>query len=150
MKYPAATKVQLHNISKKEFAERLSAEGIPRAICDLLFEKYVATKKRIASGEPDKDAKKVYIKQTTHTRMEVFCNEVSTGESIIENSVGFLEFDLELLGMGEYPKGIFVRECYKSMYQKVNDVFENTPENRKEWPRLWVLLVSVRLYLDYS
>jgi len=64
--------------------------------------------------------------------MEIFCNELSTGESIIENSVRFLEFDHDLLGMGEYPKGIFVRECYKSMYQKVNDLFENTPENSEK------------------
>jgi len=46
MKYPATTKVQLQNISddKKEFRDTLTAEGIPKAICDLLFEKYVATK----------------------------------------------------------------------------------------------------------
>jgi len=46
MKYPATTKVQLQNISdgKKEFTERLSAKGVPDAICDLLFEKYVAIK----------------------------------------------------------------------------------------------------------
>jgi len=124
----------LQNVGRGDyelFTKKLSAEVIPKAICDLLFEKYLATKKRSASDESDKDAKKVCIEQTIDTPMAVFCNEFSTGESIIENSVGFLEFDHELLGMGEYPQGIFVRECYKSMYQKVNDVFKNTRENTK-------------------
>ena len=52
--YGVGEEEDLQNISdnKKEFAERLAAEGIPKAICDLLFEKYVATKKRTTSRRP--------------------------------------------------------------------------------------------------
>ena len=43
IKYPAITHEMIQNISddKKEFRDTLTAEGIPKAICDLLFEKYV-------------------------------------------------------------------------------------------------------------
>ena len=46
MKYHATTKVQLRNISDddEKFTRKLSARGVPDAICDLLFEKYVAKK----------------------------------------------------------------------------------------------------------
>ena len=46
IKYKLKKLKDFQNISdnKKEFAERLSAKGVLDAICDLLFEKYVATK----------------------------------------------------------------------------------------------------------
>jgi len=55
----------LQNISddKKEFRDTLTAKGVPDAICDLLFEKYVATKKRSASDESAGDRKRRCVKQ---------------------------------------------------------------------------------------
>jgi len=129
-KYPATTRVQLQNISdnKKEFRDTLTAEGIPKAICDLLFEKYVATKKRSASDESAGDRKRQCVKQNGDGDMDVFCRELSTGKGVVDGGAEFIQFKQELLGMGEYPKGIFVRKCFESMYQKVNNVFKNTPD----------------------
>jgi len=52
IKYPAITHEMIQNISddKKEFRDTLTVEGIPKVICDLLFEKYVATKKRVKAS----------------------------------------------------------------------------------------------------
>jgi len=44
IKYDAITLEKLQNVGRGDydkFTEKLSAEGIPKAICDLLFEKYV-------------------------------------------------------------------------------------------------------------
>ena len=53
--YGVGEEEDLQNISDNDekFARKLSAKGVPDAICDLLFEKYVATKKRRASDESD-------------------------------------------------------------------------------------------------
>jgi len=111
--------------NKKEFTEKLSAKGVPDAICDLLFEKYVATKKRSASGESDKDSKKVCIEQTTDTRMEIFCNELSTGKEVVVGCTEFIQFKHQLLGISDYPDKLFVRKCYKSMCDKVMEMIRN-------------------------
>jgi len=46
IKYKVKKLEHLQNISdnKKKFRDTLTAKGVPDAICDLLFEKYVATK----------------------------------------------------------------------------------------------------------
>jgi hypothetical protein len=52
--YGATTEEKLQNVAddKKGFADRLSPKGVPDAICDLLFEQYVA-KSRRESGNMD-------------------------------------------------------------------------------------------------
>jgi len=127
IKYDAITLEKLQNISddKKEFKKDLSAEGIPKAICDLLFEKYVATKKRSGIGESDGDRKRRCLEQDGHLSMEVFCRELSTGKEVVVGGAEFIQFKHELLGMSAYPEKLFVRECYKSMYDKVMEVLRN-------------------------
>jgi len=52
--YGVGEQEDLQNVGRgdyESFTKDLSAEGIPKAICDLLFEKYVATKKRHGSDE---------------------------------------------------------------------------------------------------
>jgi len=46
IKYPAFTHEMIQNISdnKKEFRDTLTAEGVQKAICDLLFQEYVVDK----------------------------------------------------------------------------------------------------------
>jgi len=46
--YGAGEEEDLQNIndSKKEFAERLTAKGVPDTVCDLLFGTYVVASKR--------------------------------------------------------------------------------------------------------
>ena len=85
----------------------------------------MATKKRSGSGESDKDAKKVCIEQTTDSLMEVFCNELSTGKEVVVGGTEFIQFKHELLGGDEYPEKIFVRKCYKSMYDKMLEVIRS-------------------------
>ena len=123
MKYPAITHEMIQNISdnKKEFAERLSAKGVPDAISDLLFEKYVPTKKRIGIDETDKDEIKVCIKQDIGSSMGKFFNLLSTGK------VGddFLEFSLPLFGSTEYPKKLLVRNCYEIIFHKIMEALSD-------------------------
>jgi len=62
--YGVGEEEDLQNISDddEKFARKLSAKGVPDAICDLLFEKYVATKKRSASDESD-DSNKYSLRE---------------------------------------------------------------------------------------
>ena len=125
IKYDAITQEKLLNVGRGDydkFTEKMSAKGVPDAICDLLFEKYVATKKRSASDESDGDRKRRCVKQNGDQGMEVFCRELRTGKRVVVGGAEFIQFKHELLGMSAYPEKLFVRECYKSLYDKVTEV----------------------------
>jgi len=92
MKYPATTKVQLQNISdnKKEFAERLSAKEVPDAICDLLFEKYVAKNGLNRNGSQTKSFRDI----------EEICSSVF--KNIVPSKLKF-EFERYSIESTEFP-----------------------------------------------
>jgi len=67
------------SINKKEFREILTYNGVPDAICDLLFEKYVATRKRSASGEVGSSGKYLLRELFYH---KCFVNLITNGINI--------------------------------------------------------------------
>jgi len=93
MKYPATTKVQLQNTSdnNKESAERLSAKEVPDAICDLLFEKYVAKKGLNRNGSQTKSFRDI----------EEICSSVF--KNIVPSKLKF-EFERYSIESIEFPK----------------------------------------------
>ena len=114
IKYKVKKLEHLQNISdnKKEFAERLSAKGVPDAICDLLFETYVAMKKRSGSGEMDHRPVKRRVVGignffTSFTHCKVSGRVCSSEHKITDSD------DRKLL---------YVRDCYDTIYDKVVDL----------------------------
>jgi len=62
------------------------------------------------------------VKQNGDGGMDVFCRELSTGKGVVVGGAEFIQFKHKLLGMSAYPEKLFVRECYKSLYDKVTEV----------------------------
>ena len=101
--YGATTEEKLKNIApdnKKEFRDTLTAKGVPDAICDLLFEKYVANRK---VGWPPL-ANKTGSLSTSHIDKKRVASSMSSTDS---------EFGIF--------KGVRVRHNYQHLW----DDFEN-------------------------
>ena len=118
--------------NKKEFREALSAEeGVPKAICDLLFEKYVkgdADRKRSGSGESDENRrrKRQCIEQECTTPVENFFKMLHEG---VENN-GFIEFAAHILGENLFPSVLYVRECYEILSKGALEIVDDSTKKR--------------------
>jgi len=106
--YGVGEEEDLQNISdnKKEFAERLSAKGVPDAICDLLFEKYVEKKKR--RGEMDHRPVKRRVVGTAKFFTTITDCKVSGRVCSFEHKITD----------SDGRKLLYVRDCYDSLYMK--------------------------------
>ena len=102
----------LQNISdsKKEFRGALTAKGVPGAICDLLFEKYVEKKKR--RGEMDHRPVKRRVVGTAKFFTTITDCKVSGRVCSFEHKITD----------SDGRKLLYVRDCYDSLYEKVVDL----------------------------
>jgi len=134
----ATTEEKLQRVGQGDydkFTEKLLAKGVPDAICEMLYKQYVAPgllcKKRAGSGAVGGgDIKRPCVEQSGDNDMEVFCRGLSTGNAVVGDNADFIQFEYKLLGMSAYPEVLFVRECYKSMFDKMLEVVEN--ENKQD------------------
>ena len=118
IKYDAITQEKLQNVGRgdyESFKKDLSAEGIPKAICDLLFEKYVATKKRSASHDRDGDGKKIKLLErsdpdTTVSILFTNIHRTQDGSTVWTFAENILDSRDNLL---------YVRDCYPKMYDEM-------------------------------
>jgi len=107
----------LQNVSRGDyelFKKDLSAEVIPKAICDLLFEKYVATKKRSASDESAGDRKKRKVLDRNSKLREIQCFVGLHGTMEVGE---LLQFGKNILG--SETSTLWVRSCYPRLYDKL-------------------------------
>ena len=107
----------LQNVSRGDyelFKKDLSAEVIPKAICDLLFEKYVATKKRSASDESAGDRKKRKVLDRNSKLREIQCFVGLHGTMEVGELFQFGENIL-----GSETSTLWVRSCYPRLYDKL-------------------------------
>ena len=103
----------LQNISenKKEFRDSLTARGVPDAICDLLFEKYVAKKglKRTGSGGSNQRP----VKRGVMGAVKFF-----TTLTDCEVSGRVYRFRINTTDASG-KRRLYVRDCYDPLYDKV-------------------------------
>lgn len=125
------------NKDQREFTEKLTAKGVPDAICDLLFDKYVAGDKSLgkrragSGGSQDGDAKRMCIDQDSTGAMDRFIRELNNGvQEEVDGNV-FIRFTKALLGLEEYPPLLFVRECYDELYPMVESMLNDEKEPNK-------------------
>ena len=137
--YGATTEEKLQAVAdnKEEFARRLSAEGVPKALCDLLFDKYVAAdksaKRRAESGLSDGSttAKRLCIDQNGTGAMDRFIRDLNNGTQVEFEGKQFIWFGKALLGLTEYPELMFVRDCYNELFPMVESMLNDDKEPNK-------------------
>ena len=116
IKYKVKKLEHLQNISdsKKEFRDALTAKGVPDAICDLLFEKYVEKKKRSASDESDGDRKRQKILDRSKPEaIGKMCSVLHKSEA----KQDVYSFASEVLDSKNSI--LYVRESYPKMYAQL-------------------------------
>jgi len=118
----------------KLFKKDLSAKGVPDPFCDLLFEKYVASKKRSPNDKPNREAKKACIEQKDE------CVIGSIGEFIrflptaeMDDTGVFLYFVLPLLGDSMEPKIVTKRHCYDKLWARVPSIWRTQRGVSDRW-----------------
>ena len=122
--YGATTEEKLQRVGMGEymkFKETLSAEGVPKAICDLLFERYAggesAGKKKKRPGSGGLDGSQAAVKRQAVGEGEFFAS--ITKCEILSSSVH--KFPQRIVdSSGKHL--LFMRDCYVPLYNKVVDL----------------------------
>ena len=123
----------------EKFKRQLTAEkyNVPAALCDLLFDKYVAAdksaKRRAESGLSDGSttAKRLCIDQNGTGAMDRFIRELNSGTQVEFEGKQFIRFGRALLGLTEYPELMFVRDCYNELFPMVESMLNDDKEPNK-------------------
>jgi hypothetical protein len=99
---------------QKIFRDTLAEEGVPKAICDMLFGKYVSKKKRSASGTLTSARP---VKRALHDGEGRFFASITN----LANETGSWRlFQQNIIASRDQPF-LYIRECYEPLYARLWD-----------------------------